>query len=105
VSAITALELRAKTALSNLDEVTPAMLEQALSEALELTDNKPIPQVMLVDLAMFRLMLSVKAIPTEMDERLANAAISRAQKTKDVADSATSAPFVKYGNRSSEWTL
>jgi hypothetical protein len=46
---------KAQRSLYNLSEVTPELCLESLQEALELTQNKPIPTTMLLDLSLIRL--------------------------------------------------
>lgn len=56
IGLVAKLQSRAETSLLNQAELTPPeALETAASETMELTENKPIPTTMLLDLAMLRL--------------------------------------------------
>jgi hypothetical protein len=101
------LQSRATQSLFNQEEVTPEVVETAAMEAMELTENKPIPTTMLLDLAMLRLMLLVKAEPTELAIQLANQAIKRAQslKVNDEGAAVSGSDAIAYGDRPSSWDL
>ena len=74
----TRLKERALSALHNPFEVNDEALERACEEALELTENKPLPLTHLVDLALFRLKLFLKIEPSETDIDLARFALKKA---------------------------
>jgi len=101
------LQSRATQSLFNQEEVTPEVVETAATEAMELTENKPIPTTMLLDLAMLRLMLLVKAEPTELTIQLANQAIKRAQslKVNDEGAATSGSDAIAYGDRCGSWDL
>ena len=94
------VQKKATTALLNPDEVTTQLAETAAGEALELVQNKEIPDAMMVDLALFRLKLWLKVEIDEHDKKLADAAIKMAN-GKDMASGKTTHCVVK--NRISEW--
>lgn len=98
------LESRAKSALYNPEAVTPEALEQAMSEALALTEEKPIPEPMKLDLAMFRLKMILKVEPSDLDQSLAETAIKAAQKMRTTEDGTfASATYIFEGRRSETW--
>lgn len=99
------LETQAKTSLLNQEEVTPAVLERASLQALELVESKPIPTTMLVDLAMLRLMLLLKVQPTELEAQLANQALKKAQSLQVSETGTISSSVIAYGDRESIWAL
>lgn len=99
------LQSRAETSLLNQAELTPQALETAASEAMELTENKPIPTTMLLDLAMLRLMLLLKVEPTELAIQLATQAIKKAGSLKvdDGGEVVSGSDAIAYGERFSLW--
>lgn len=73
------LSLRAKTSLNNADEVTPELLNRAIKEADELSENKPISSAEFTDIAYLRLLLLLKIEPAQIEIDLYNAALKKAQ--------------------------
>lgn len=88
--------------MQNKTEVTTEVLSLALNEAIELIENKPLPQAMLIDLAMFRLRLILKvANISEIDVKLADMALAKAKTIK--LDATAPSPTIRYGKRDSQW--
>lgn len=101
----TLLGQRAKRTLNNPAQIQSEDLTQASSEALELVENKPIPQTMLLDLAIFRLMIALQMQPTELETNLANQALKKAQNLKLDDSGVVVASLVKYGDKESIWDM
>ncbi|QKF64565.1 hypothetical protein [Campylobacter corcagiensis] len=95
------LMIRAKQSLYNPEEITEQMVEIALKEAKELTQNKPLPEPMIMDLAMFRLKLLLKIEPTELDLILMKEALKMAEKIE--GESGELITQTIYGIRKSEF--
>lgn len=93
------LESRAKAALYNPNEVTEAVLLAAMTEALELTENKPIPEPMVIDLAILRLKMILKVEPSEFDMKLGSDAIKAATRMKIMDDGSGAPSCYAFGGR------
>jgi len=100
---------RAKTALFNQSEITQELCETAWSEALDLTNNKPIPETMLLDLAFMRLKLHLKIEVDETESKLAFMAIKEADRRSVTIDSngvvSSSDAGIKTSKRISRWDM
>ncbi len=105
----TKLESRAKTALFNTKEITPEVIEGAIFEALDLVNEKPIGDTLLLDLAYVRLKLRLKIDIEQLEEKLAMMAIKEADKvalvTNESGEASVILSSVKSGKRVSEWDL
>lgn len=93
------LESRAKAALHNQAEITPERLEAAMTEALELTESKPIPEPMVIDLAILRLKMILKVEPSEFDMKLGSDAIKAATRMKVLDDGSGTPSSYAFGER------
>lgn len=94
------LKLRAKQSLQNKAEITDQIVEIALKEAKDLTKNLPLPEALVLDIAMFRLKLLLKIEPTELDLILFRDALKIAEKFNENGEIASN---TLYGMRKSEF--
>lgn len=102
----TELELQEKAlrALHNISEITPELVVLALSEAIELSESKPISKTLLLDLALLRLKLNLKMELSEYEEKHMRYIISKAEAIR-VDDSGEANGSFAYGERRSEWDI
>lgn len=75
-------------------------MEIALKEAKDLTKNLPLPEALILDIAMFRLKLLLKIEPTELDLILFRDALKMAEKFNENGEIVSNA---LYGMRKSEF--
>ncbi len=94
---------KARSRLFNTNEVDFDLCQSAILEALELIDSKPIPTVMLIDLAFVRLSLMLKIEPTEFQILLSKNALKKAESIIIVDDGSTKIGSVEVGGMSSEF--
>lgn len=94
------LKLRAKQSLQNEAEITDKIVEIALKEAKDLTKNLPLPEALVLDIAMFRLKLLLKIEPTELDLILFRDALKMAEKFNENGEIVSN---TLYGMRKSEF--
>jgi hypothetical protein len=95
---------KAQRSLYNLSEVTTELAQESLSEAMELVGNKPIPQTMLLDLAMLRLKLNLKIELNEYEEKQQLFILKKAESIK-VDEEGVPGSAISYGARVSEWDM
>jgi hypothetical protein len=96
---------KAQRSLYNLSEVTQELCLESLQEAMELTQNKPIQQTMLLDLALMRLKLNLKTELTEFEEKQMLFIIKKADEMKIDAVTLELTSYFSAGARESEWDM
>lgn len=96
------LELRAKTSLLNPLELTQEVLVNASNEAIELTQGKNISQAMLLDIAIVRLKLWLKAEVSENEMTLYHQAMKLAMATPLMKSDGEIVRGIRFGHKRSE---
>lgn len=96
---------KAQRSLYNTTEVTLELCLESLQEAMELTGSKPMQTTMLLDLALIRLKLNLKAELNEYEEKRELYILKKADEIK--IDAATLEPtsYFSAGARESEWDI
>jgi len=96
---------KAQRSLYNLSEVTTELCLESLTEAMELSGSKPIPQTMLLDLALIRLKLNLKTELSEFEEKQMLFIIKKADEMKIDAVTLEPTSYFSAGDRGSEWDM
>lgn len=96
---------KARRVLRNPLEVTEDVVILSLQEAKELTENKPIAQTLLLDLALLRVKLNLKIELTEFEEKSILSILKRADAISINELSEVVNHTVLFGTRSSIWDI
>ncbi len=99
------LFLKARRVLRNPLEVTEDVVILSLQEAKELTENKPIAQTLLLDLALLRVKLNLKIELTEFEEKSILSILKRADAISINELNEVVNHTVLFGTRSSIWDI
>lgn len=95
---------KAQRSLYNQAEVATELCLESLLEAIELTQNKPIPTVLLLDLALMRLKLNLKVELSEYEEKQQLFILKKADSLK-IDDAGVEISSFSVGVRVSEWDM
>lgn len=96
---------KARRVLRNPLEVTEDVVILSLQEAKELTENKPIAQTLLLDLALLRVKLNLKIELTEFEEKSILSILKRADAMSINELNEVVNHTVLFGTRSSIWDI
>ena len=96
---------KARRVLRNPLEVTEDVVNLSLQEAKELTENKPIAQTLLLDLALLRVKLNLKIELTEFEEKSILSILKRADAISINELNEVVNHTVLFGTRSSIWDI
>lgn len=96
---------KARRVLRNPLEVTEDVVILSLQEAKELTENKPIAQTLLLDLALLRVKLNLKIELTEFEEKSILSILKRADAISINELNEVVNRTVLFGTRSSIWDI
>ena len=96
---------KARRVLRNPLEVTEDVVILSLQEAKELTENKPIAQTLLLDLALLRVKLNLKIELTEFEEKSILSILKRADAISINELNEVVNHTVLFGTRSSMWDI
>lgn len=96
---------KAKRVLMNPLEVTPDVVALSLQEAIELTENKPIAQTLLLDLALLRVKLNLKIELTEFEEKTILNILKKADQISINELNEVVNHTILFGSRSSSWDI
>lgn len=96
---------KARRVLRNPLEVTDDVVILSLQEAKELTENKPIAQTLLLDLALLRVKLNLKIELTEFEEKSILSILKRADAMSINELNEVVNHTVLFGTRSSIWDI
>lgn len=96
---------KARRVLRNPLEVTEDVVILSLQEAKELTENKPIAQTLLLDLALLRVKLNLKIELTEFEEKSILSILKRADAMSINELDEVVNHTVLFGTRSSIWDI
>jgi hypothetical protein len=96
---------KARRVLRNPLEVTEDVVILSLQEAKELTENKPIAQTLLLDLALLRVKLNLKIELTEFEEKSILSILKRADAISINELNEVVNHTVLFGTRSSIWDI
>lgn len=96
---------KARRVLRNPLEVTEDVVILSLQEAKELTENKPIAQTLLLDLALLRVKLNLKIELTEFEEKSILSILKRADAMSINELNEVVNHTVLFGARSSIWDM
>lgn len=96
---------KARRVLRNPLEVTEDVVILSLQEAKELTENKPIAQTLLLDLALLRVKLNLKIELTEFEEKSILSILKRADAININELNEVVNHTVLFGTRSSIWDI
>lgn len=98
------LQIRANTALANVDEVTEELLNLAVQESDEACKNRAVPVYARLDIAFVRLKLYLKIELTGEDELLLKTALDIVAKSPFIEENEQStAQFYRCGVREDEF--
>lgn len=96
---------KARRVLRNPLEVTEDVVILSLQEAKELTENKPIAQTLLLDLALLRVKLNLKIELTEFEEKSILSILKRADAMNINELNEVVNHTILFGTRSSIWDI
>mgnify|MGYP003546377714 FL=1 len=96
---------KARRVLRNPLEVTDDVVILSLQEAKELTENKPIAQTLLLDLALLRVKLNLKIELTEFEEKSILSILKRADAMSINELNEVVNHTILFGTRSSIWDI
>ena len=96
---------KARRVLRNPLEVTEDVVILSLQEAKELTENKPIAQTLLLDLALLRVKLNLKIELTEFEEKSILSILKRADAISINELNEVVNHTILFGTRSSIWDI
>lgn len=96
---------KARRVLRNPLEVTEDVVILSLQEAKELTENKPIAQTLLLDLALLRVKLNLKIELTEFEEKSILSILKRADAISINELNEVVNHTVLFGTRRSIWDI
>lgn len=96
---------KAQRVLYNPNEVTQELVVLALAEANDLVDSKPIPQTLLLDLALLRIKENLKTELSEYEQKSILSIINRANKMSVSESNEVNSYSVGYGKRESAWDI
>ena len=96
---------KARRVLRNPLEVTEDVVILSLQEAKELTENKPIAQTLLLDLALLRVKLNLKIELTEFEEKSILSILKRADAMSINELNEVVNHTILFGTRSSIWDI
>ena len=96
---------KAQRVLYNPQEVTEDVVILSLNEANDLIENKPIPQTLLLDLALLRIKENLKVELTEYEQKTILSILNRAAKISVSVSNEINKYSVGYGSRESEWDM
>ena len=96
---------KAQRVLYNPQEVTEDVVILSLNEANDLIENKPIPQTLLLDLALLRIKENLKVELTEYEQKTILSILNRAAKISVSVSNEIYKYSVGYGSRESEWDM
>ncbi len=96
---------KAQRVLFNPQEVTEDVVILSLNEANDLIENKPIPQTLLLDLALLRIKENLKVELTEYEQKTILSILNRAAKISVSVSNEINKYSVGYGSRESEWDM
>lgn len=99
------LDAKAKRVLRNPNEVDEELVVLSLGEAKELTDNKPIKETLLLDLALLRLKTNLKIELSEHEEKYYLSIIKQAQNMPVASADGQSSGGAVSGKRESVWDM
>ena len=96
---------KAQRVLFNPQEVTEDVVILSLAEANDLIDNKPIPQTLLLDLALLRIKENLKIELTEYEQKNILSILNRASKISVSESNEVNNYSAGYGKRESIWDI
>jgi|GEM_PF-2437319 len=96
---------KARRVLFNPQEVTQEVVVISLNEAIELTDNKPISQTLLLDLALIRVKMNLKIELNEYEEKSILNIIKKANEIIVNEDKEVVKQSIEFGKRFSLWDI
>lgn len=96
---------KAQRALFNQSEITEEVVKIGLNEAIELTNNKPISETLLLDLALYRVKENLKVELTEYEQKSILRILKKADEISVNELDEVVKHSISYGTRGSIWDI